>query len=105
MTPMMPMAPTITSPLGLTMPPATTAAGLIASLQDRVAGILEALLRKNVVPPAPVRPPDLSPQIAGPDAEYLRLQAEALALAVEALNLRVKPAPAGAKPPGQSPKQ
>ena len=83
------------------MPPAVTSAGLIAALQDRVAGLLQSLLVKNAVPNAPLQPPGLSPQIAGPDAEFLRLQYEALALAVEALNLRVggSASSGGTKPP------
>jgi hypothetical protein len=87
--------------LGLTPAPAVTSAGLIAVLQDRVAGLLESLLRKNAVPAVPLPPPTFSPQIGGPDGEFLRLQYEALALAVEALNQRVAatPAPGGTKPP------
>jgi len=93
------------SPLALTLPPAVTATGLMAALQDRLAGLLESLLRKNVVPAVPLQPVDLTPQITGPDADFLRLQSEALALAIEALNLRARPpaTPDGAKPPSSSP--
>jgi hypothetical protein len=83
--------PVVSSPLGLTPPPPVTASGLIAALQDRVAGLLESLLRSNTVPAVPLKAPDLSPRVSGSDAEFLRLQSEALALAVEVLNLRAKP--------------
>ena len=97
----------ISSPLTLPPPPAVTAAGYIAALHDRVAALLESLLRKNAVPITPLKPPALSPQLTGPDAEYLRLQYEALALAVEALNLRAggAGAPGGAKPKSPTPQK
>jgi hypothetical protein len=79
------------------MPPATSAAALAAVLYDRVAQLLESLLRSNAVPAAPLQPIRQTLQPAGPDAELLRLQSEALALAVEALNLRARPAPSGTK--------
>jgi hypothetical protein len=91
--------PAITSPLGLTPPPPINAAGLLAALHDRTAGLLASLLRRNVVPAAPLRPPAFASHVTGPDAEFLRLQTEALALAIEALNLRVKPPAAATAPP------
>jgi hypothetical protein len=98
--------PTVTSPLSLTPPPPSTAAGLYSALQDRVLVLLDSLLRSNNTPTVPLKPPVPPRQFRGPDAELLRLQAEAMALAVEALNLtiaaRPKPAPAAA-PTGRTP--
>ena len=76
------------SPLSLTPPPPINAAGLLAALHDRVAGLLESLLRTNAVLPRPLAVPTGPSRVQGADAELLRLQMEALALAVEALNLR-----------------
>jgi hypothetical protein len=82
------------------MPTPLTSVAAAAVLYDRVAELLEKLLRSNTVTSAPVQPLASPPGISGPDAELLRLQTEALALAVEALNLRPKAPPAAApKPP------
>jgi hypothetical protein len=85
------------SPLDLAAPPPTSAAGVFAALQDRLAQFLESLLRKNPAPGQPVMPPDISRIPSGADAELLRVQVEALALAIEALNLRAKTATPGRK--------
>jgi hypothetical protein len=83
------------SPLSLAPPPPVTATGLLAAFQDRVEGLLESLLRRNIVPAVPLKRLAPAPALSGPDAELLRLQYEALGLAIEALNLRVKPAAPG----------
>jgi hypothetical protein len=70
---------------------------LLAALQDKVAGLLESMLRRNAVPATPLKPLGPPPALTGPDAELLRLQYETLQLAIDALNLRVTPAPA--RPP------
>ena len=82
----------VSSPLALPPPPPVTQSDLLAALQTRVAQFFTRLLGSGVTPDTPLAPLPASTSISGPDAELLRLQAEALALAVEALNLKVKPA-------------
>lgn len=78
------------------LPP--TPAGIVASLQGRLIGILDALLSRAVTVSTRVTPPERKTVYRGADAELLRLQDEVIALALEALSN--KPA-APAPPPKQ----
>jgi hypothetical protein len=65
--------------------PATlTPAGVVASIQGRLATLLESLLAKGVTLPKPPDPPPTT--YRGADAELLRLQNEAITLALRALS-------------------
>jgi hypothetical protein len=79
------------------LPP--TPAGIVASLQGRLIGILDALLSRAVTVSTRVTPPERKTVYRGADAELLRLQDEVIALALEALGN--KPAVAPAPPPKQ----
>jgi hypothetical protein len=73
----------VTLPPDPVLPPTPT--GIVASLQGRLIGILDALLSRNVTTPTRVTPPERKTVYRGADAELLRLQDEIIALALEAL--------------------
>ncbi len=77
-----------------TLPP--TPAGIVASVQGRLAALLDALLSRGTTTPTPVTPPAKKTVYRGADADLLRLQEEVIALALDALG--TAPAP---KPPPQ----
>lgn len=104
-----PVAPVVTEPpaasaetaVAVTLPPdpvlPPTPAGIVASLQGRLVGILDSLLSRGVTTPTRVTPPERKTTYRGADAELLRLQDEIIALAVEALG--TAPAPKAPPPP------
>ena len=104
-----PVAPVVTEPpaasaetaVAVTLPPdpvlPPTPAGIVASLQGRLIGILDSLLSRGVTTPTRVTPPERKTTYRGADAELLRLQVEIIALAVEALGSA--PAPKDPPPP------
>lgn len=66
-------------------PAAMSPAGIVASIQGRLATVLNSLLARGVALPKPVTPPARPPVYRGADAELLRLQDEIIALALDAL--------------------
>jgi hypothetical protein len=102
-------APVVTEPpaasaetaVAVTLPPdpvlPPTPAGIVASLQGRLVGILDSLLSRGVTTPTRVVPPERKTTYRGADAELLRLQDEIIALALEALGSA--PAPKAPPPP------
>jgi hypothetical protein len=62
-----------------------TPAGMVASVQGRLAALLQALLVRGARTPVRVTPPERPTVYRGADAELLRLQEEVIALALEAL--------------------
>ena len=91
------MAVAVTLPPDPVLPP--TPAGIVASLQGRLIGILDALLSRKVTAPIRVTPAERKTVYRGADAELLRLQDEVIALALEALGN--PPAVAPTPPPKQ----
>ena len=89
------VAVAVTLPPDPVLPP--TPAGIVASIQGRLIGILDTLLSRAVTTPTRVTPPERKTVYRGADAELLRLQDEVIALALEALGS----APAPAPPPQQ----
>jgi hypothetical protein len=87
----------VTLPPDPVLPPTPT--GIVASLQGRLIGLLDALLSRGVTTPTRVTPPERKTVYRGADAELLRLQEEIIALALEALGSA--PAPKAAPPPPQ----
>ena len=85
----------VTLPPDPVLPPTPT--GIVASLQGRLIGLLDALLSRGVTTPTRVTPPERKTVYRGADAELLRLQAEIIALALEALGSA--PAPKTPPPP------
>lgn len=84
----------VAAPVAPRDPATLTPAGVVASIQGRLATLLESLLAKGVTVP---KPPDPLPSAyRGADAELLRLQNEAIALAMRALST---PPPKGAAKP------
>ncbi len=104
-----PAAPVVTEPpaasadvgMVVSLPPdpvlPPTPAAILASIQGRLAGVLDALLSKGVTTPTRVTPPSKKTVYRGADADLLRLQDEVIALALEALGS----APAPKAPPKQ----
>jgi hypothetical protein len=84
---------TVTLPPDPVLPP--TPAGIVASIQGRLIGILDALLSRAVTTSTRVTPPERKTVYRGADAELLRLQDEVIALALEALGTK----PASPPPP------
>jgi hypothetical protein len=82
-------APAPVTPVGIPRSPAA----VVALVQGRAIELLNALLSRNAVVPVRVKPADPVIPYAGPDADLLRLQREAIALALDALG----------KPPGSAP--
>jgi hypothetical protein len=83
------------SPVVIQLPPdpqlPPTPAGIVASVQGRLAALLDALLSRGVSTPSRVVPPTKKTVYRGADADLLRLQEEVIALALEALG--TPPAP------------
>ena len=71
-------------------------AALVAAVQGRAIELLSSLLQRGAVVPARIRPADQAIQAAGPDADLLKLQREALLLVLDALGTAPTPAPASA---------
>ena len=93
-----PAAPAVAEAPAVVLPPEpalpTTPAGIVASIQGRVAALLDRLLGSGVTTPNRVTPPARKTVYRGPDADLLRLQEEVIALAIEALG--TAPAPKAA---------
>jgi len=93
-----PAAPAVAEAPAAALPPEpalpTTPAGIVASVQGRVAALLDRLLGSGVKTPNRVTPPARKTVYRGPDADLLRLQEEVIALAIEALG--TAPAPKAA---------
>jgi hypothetical protein len=86
-------APPIILPPDPQLPPTPT--GIVASIQGRLAALLDNLLSRGTTTPTRVTPPTRKTVYRGADADLLRLQDEVIALALEALST----APAQKTPP------
>lgn len=111
MTPPLPLpsppmeAPVVAGPAAIPLPPPDanvpvlprTPTGVVASIQGRLAALLERLLASGARSPQRVAPPEKKTEYRGADAELLRLQDEVIALALEALGVAPS-TPGQAKP-------
>jgi hypothetical protein len=87
--------PPVSAPRPPRDPATLTPVGIVASIQGRLASLLDSLLARGVTLPKPVTPKTPRPTYKGADGELLRLQQEAIDLALEVLG--TSPIPAAAR--------